>query len=303
MVYTDIPTSFAGSVTAVDGNSYYYYTSTNPTFTIESLYTIGVAPITPSPTVTYNGITLTKDEDYTVRYKAEGSEDELTQISANGNYTMVISGIGEFVGTKTLVITVLKELKGDGSENVPFEIATEDDWNVFTNRVNKGENFNGLFLKLMNDISVTTMAGSSTSNYFAGTFDGDNHTITVTYGSSSNRLGDFAAPFRYVKGATVKNLHTTGAIFTKGKYAAGIMSRVAGTTTIDNCHSDVVITSYISGDGTHGGLAGTVEDGNFTLSNSWFSGELLGASTNSVGGLVGWINTTYGVRGTFTNCL
>ena len=46
-----------------------------------------------------------------------------------------------------------------------------------------------------------------------------------------------------------------------------------------------------------------MQGGNTTISDSWFSGSLLGATTNSCGGFVGWAANGYQAELTLTNCL
>ena len=144
------------------------------------------------------------------------------------------------------------------------------------------------------------MVGNSESNSFCGTFDGDGHTLTVTYNTTEKATG----PFRYVRGATIKNLHTAGTITTSNKFAGGLVGLAYEANTITNCRSSVFITSSVSGDGTHGGLIGDNESsGSVTTSfeGCVFDGKLLGSDTNCCGGFVGWCSGT--VRLNLINCL
>ena len=93
------------------------------------------------------------------------------------------------------------------------------------------------------------MVGASKDINFWGTFDGNGHTLTLNY----NTTESYTAPFRYVRAATIKNLHVDGTIETSGQYAAGFCGRVY-KTTITNCRSSVVIRSSRSGWGGHGGF-------------------------------------------------
>lgn len=67
--------------------------------------------------------------------------------------------------------------QGNGNEDDPYLISSADDWNKFAHNVTYGRNYSGQYVKLTNDISVTTMAGGyqDDDNYqpFSGTFDGD----------------------------------------------------------------------------------------------------------------------------------
>ena len=129
---------------------------------------------------------------------------------------------------------------GAGTETSPYLISSEADWNYLANKVNNGENYSGKFFRLDADIDVTTMVGNSESNSFRGTFDGNGHTLTISYNTTS----DYTAPFRYIQGATFKNLKVTGSITTTMNLAAGIAGLNTGSTaTFEQCVTDVTINS------------------------------------------------------------
>jgi len=189
-------------------------------------------------------------------------------------------------------VAVAWPTQGTGIEGNPFIISSTDDWNGFANAVTGGCTFSGQFVKLDADISVSTMAGTSTDNSFQGTFDGDNHTLTFTKGSVSEPFAENScAPFRHVKNATIKNLHVAGAIYSSAKFASGLVAESHGALTITGCHSSVNINSSKSGDGTHGGLVAITNGrGNaVTIGGCVFDGSFATtSSTNSCGGFVGW---------------
>ena len=185
-------------------------------------------------------------------------------------------------------------VSAEGTENDPYEIYTVEQWDLLASRVNDGTStYDDKHFKLMNDISVTTMVGNSDDHTFKGTFDGNGHTLTVNYTSSS----DYTAPFRHVNGATVKNLHVDGTIATSHQFAAGIIAHVKGNTNITNCRSSVTINSSIDGDGTHGGLVALIQGDNTgataTIEGCVFDGSLQGNSTTGWGGFVGWTDNQY----------
>ncbi|WP_294748277.1 hypothetical protein, partial [uncultured Prevotella sp.] len=105
-------------------------------------------------------------------------------------------------------VTVEWPTQGKGIEDAPFIVSSTDDWNEFASYVNGGYAFSGNFVKLGDDISVSTMAGTSDANSFQGTFDGDGNTLTFTKGTDAEPFAEeYCAPFRHVKNATIKNLH------------------------------------------------------------------------------------------------
>ena len=78
-----------------------------------------------------------------------------------------------------------------------------------------------------------------------------------------------------------------GTINTGYKFAAGIVA-ISNGGSIENCQSSVTIDSSTSGDGTHGGLVADSYTGTLDISNCLFDGKLLGTTTTSCGGIVGW---------------
>ena len=183
-------------------------------------------------------------------------------------------------------------LAGSGTEDEPYIINNDYDWNSFAYHVNNGTNYSDQFVKLYSDISVSEMVGSSETNSFQGTFLGDGvHTLTFTAGSSSAAFGEEnCAPFRYTKDATIRDLKVTGTIYTSRKFAAGLVARNSGTTTITNCQIGTVIHSSFRGDGTHGGIVAMPAGSTTTnITGCIYNGRLLTTkSTTYCGGFVGW---------------
>ena len=183
-------------------------------------------------------------------------------------------------------------LPGAGTEASPYLINDDGRWNLFTDYVTKGYNFNGEFVRLNADMSVVTMAGADDANSFQGTFDGYGHTLTFTKGTSGSPFDEnYCAPFRHVKNSTIKNLHVAGTITTSGQFAAGIVGESHKNLNITNCRSSVAINSSVSGDGTHGGLVSTLSgSGNTILIDGCvFDGSFATtANTTNCGGFIGW---------------
>ena len=133
------------------------------------------------------------------------------------------------------------------------------------------------------------MVGASKDINFWGTFDGNGHTLTLNY----NTTESYTAPFRYVRAATIKNLHVDGTIETSGQYAAGFCGRVY-KTTITNCRSSVVIRSSRSGWGGHGGFVALKPNTTgiaLVIEGCVFDGKILSVgeqATTACGGFVGY---------------
>ena len=201
---------------------------------------------------------------------------------------------------------------GSGTQYDPYLINTATHWNNFCDCLNNTSwnHFSGMCVKLGANITVTTMAGSS-GHEFKGFFDGDGHTLTISYGSSGTSLTEeWAAPFRYLEtGANIHDLHVDGHIYISVKFAGGIAANQFGTVTITNCRSSIHIISSVSSsnnDGTHGGfIACTSSDSRTSITGCVFDGSIASANTNSptsrCGGFVGWNDSSVAI--TITNCL
>ena len=97
-----------------------------------------------------------------------------------------------------------------GAETV--EISDAEDWAAFAARVNNGET--ALDAELTADVTLaqdSPRVGDSEEHPYAGSFNGNSHKLTLNWDSSGvERL----APFGYVSGAKISDLHTAGTIVT-----------------------------------------------------------------------------------------
>ena len=189
-------------------------------------------------------------------------------------------------------------LSGSGTTNDPYLINSSADWGTFAQSVTNGTTYAGQTVQLNADITVSTMAGVE-NKCFAGTFDGQGHTITLDMTATMQ----FTSLFCYADGATFQNLKVDGILNTSKKFCAGLVGAVVyHGCTFTNCVSDVTINSSVQGDGTHGGFVSYVWDTNY-FDGCAFTGKLLGPSTTNVGGFVGFTETSQHGTVTFTNCL
>ena len=221
---------------------------------------------------------------------ASGMTNEELRNALGGNWEIIDEEVtsGEVVIYRVVpILHTSIAPSGSGTENDPYIIASDGNWNYISNQVNGGANtYSGKFLALTSDINVNTMIGEDESKSFRGTFDGRGHTITFSYTSKNHKCG----PFRIINGATIKNLHTTGTIYTSKKNAAGLVGKSFGTCTIERCRSSVTIHSSVDGDGTDGGFIGEIENGNVTINHCLFDGKFIGTETEYCGGFIGWVD-------------
>ena len=166
-----------------------------------------------------------------------------------------------------------------------YQISEEAELIWFRNAVNGGQS--AIDAVLTKDITLTdnwTPIGTSSSNAYAGTFDGNDKTIS---GLSINATTSYQGLFGYVKKGTIKNLTVEGAVKTTATHAAGIVG-YGYPVKIENCTNKATVTST-----TKGNIAGVVAytggSGN-TITSCFNEGNISGA-----GGIIG------GIAGTTTN--
>ena len=190
---------------------------------------------------------------------------------------------------------------GSGTEDDPYLISSEEDWNYLADNVNNGTNYNGKYFQLTEDISVSTMVGGSEGHEFSGTFDGDGHKLTVNISNTSTQ---FVAPFHRVSGGSVKNLYVDGTVSSNQYHMSGLIGRATGTVNISNC---VVAVDIRMSSDYAGGFVGNVGSRQYggesfvTLTDCLFMGTFtaVGDTRNKAAGFCGWGLSTPA----FINCL
>ncbi len=261
------------------------------------------------------------DTDETVAGKSSADFKNLVigLLNVNGNnvwgqglsYPMLISNhVHEYSNGFCMVCNVCQQPEQD--ENDVYQIANVGNLYWFANYVNQGGDNANAFLA--NDIvvnenllsllgkdkngNVTNGANFKAwnpmgyyidgSNYvsYAGTFDGNGHTISGLYFNDSSRelVGLFG---RTTEGASIKNVGVVDSYFKGGDYVGGVCGMNGDTIT--NCYN----TGEVNGSGSSvGGVCGY--NYNVPITNCYNTGEVSGG--NSVGGVCG------NNKGPITNC-
>ena len=180
-------------------------------------------------------------------------------------------------------------------------------WHDFAEHVNAGHRFIDA-IYLMEDITITEMVGTE-AKPFTGTFNGFRNTITANITSDERA----AAPFHYIKDATIKNLEMTGSVVETttedaGYHVSGLVGYAwSGTNTIENCRVSTNITITTLG----GGIVGHAKSSTINLIGCVYDGTITNAVNSTdgnrgVGGLIGWcdaatLNITNSIyNGTYT---
>ena len=232
------------------------------------------------------------------------SESDITLTTAGANtYTFTMPAEGVNIGA---TFSISEDDFAESGTN-EYTIKTANGWGWFcfaTNYDLAPYGFSGKTVKLGTSIESSEMAGKS-GQPFKGTFDGQNHTLTFNRTAAEH----LSAPFHYINGATISNLHVEGTI-TGGTYESlgGLVGHAEGNITIKNCHVSTEISTTFSGSALHGGVIGTW-NGTYatcTVTGCVYDGQIYNPDeagvTTSCHGFIGWDYGNYGTI-TFTDCL
>ncbi len=192
---------------------------------------------------------------------------------------------------------------GKGTSTDPYLIATSADWQQLATDVNGGTDYRGKVFRLTQDVDAGgVMVGTDASHAFSGTFDGDGHVLTFNKQGTGDdpRVNERCAPFRYVSGATILHLRTTGYVAASHQYAGGVVSMVEGpgVTTLSDCQSDMVLHGHPLSNAAFGGLVGAVNAGGLVMDRCLFTGSI---DADSSAGMVGWSNVSVTISNSMVN--
>lgn len=262
--------------------------------------------VTVTPTVKDMDGNTVSAENYSVSFSP-------SPVKEVGRYTMTVTSntANGYSGTLTHQFEVAQNISGTGTKDEPYLITSAEDWNLFAKSVGGGIDYYGKYVKLTNNITISTMVGvcdESGDRPFRGIFEGDNHTLTANITSTAtddNKNNQGVAPFHLIKQATIQNLTVAGQITSASKYAAGLVGWVDGdynSSYIKNCVVKATITT--SADWA-GGFVGNIcySDRNYLhFTNSVFAGHINNTSSDDnrrAGGFCGYgFGDSY-----FGNCL
>lgn len=312
-------------------------------------------------------VALTALTAYQVKFAADPADASVTlthpvgsTIAADGNgayivyagetyaYTVAkadyITVSGSFTAAKNDTITVTLTYAGAGwdgttktapkTENGVYQIGTAAELAWFADAVNKGDTtISGKLTANINLNGKTWTAIGTESNKFAGTLDGDSHTVSglVTTGlvgelaeggvvenlrmncaivSTSSLLGGVANS----SAGTIRNCMVSGSItFSSGGYngasaIGGIAGRTTGNGVISGCVSRAVVKDAYDNStyGTSAPLGGIAGYAYGVVENCYFTGTLAVKKTqpNKIiqqkrGGLVGELNANAELKGSY----
>lgn len=208
--------------------------------------------------------------------------------------------------------------------NKTIIISSAEELALFANEVNnsgKANHYSGFTVKLAADINLNgklwTPIGQTGSGQFAGTFDGQNHTISNMYINNIDESGNCSTGlFGWLNNATVKNLTIDGSNVA-GHHYVGVIAGYIETenSVIESCHvknatvSCTAVNSDANGDKCGGivGYAGNTGTSvkNCTVSDSTISagrdaGQVVGAAKSVNVSSCSATNVTVAANGTST---
>ena len=201
-----------------------------------------------------------------------------------------------FNGSTT--VTSDKQVRINLTEKDCYEIASADNWKEFCNIVNNSGQ-NAVNAKLTQDVNLGSDIWQ-VGNHYAGTFDGQGHTLKINWNGTSGWL----APFKTVDGATIKNLRTEGEIKSISNFLSGLVHEAYGNTTISGCVSAVNITSsYNDGGCDAAGIIECVRDNaKVTITDCVVKGKFTATTEKGRRYMSGFVENQYGTC-TLNNCL
>ncbi|WP_146739498.1 LamG-like jellyroll fold domain-containing protein [Pseudoprevotella muciniphila] len=167
-------------------------------------------------------------------------------------------------------------------------IRSASDWHKFAVMVNEARNTKDINARLYADIEISEHAGVDPGAYYRGIFDGNGHTLTFNKSDWTERV---IAPFRYAGNATIRNLHTAGAISSSERNVAGLIGLVieGSTVNIESCRSSMTLNTTYNGASDNGGFVGRLSGANIVFRNCKFDGSFEGQNCYENGGYIGWV--------------
>jgi hypothetical protein len=139
-----------------------------------------------------------------------------------------------------------------------------------------------------------------------GHFHGNNHTISGITLTNTSTVGPKGGLFNLVKDITIENLKVSGSV-TSTRFIGGIVGRVVGSMTMQNCVANMTLTLNNGASNSIGGLIGQCGSGQTSggdtvnVTNCAALGTFTSTtSSNPVGGLFGHIYSGFTVN--VTNC-
>ncbi|MBQ9392893.1 MAG: hypothetical protein IJU18_02715, partial [Oscillospiraceae bacterium] len=181
------------------------------------------------------------------------------------------------------------------------DIGSWEELLAFASTVNGGDSYAGKTVRLTADVAAPSGAEWSGINGFAGTFDGQGHTVS---GLRMNNAAESGTGFfnTTAAGATIRDLAIADSSFTGAARTGALVGDVTGALSVSGVwvKDDVTLESSAR----LGGLIGNTS-ANVSLSNCAVDADLAitavgGWAYGYAGGMIGWVHS--GAAATITGC-
>lgn len=185
----------------------------------------------------------------------------------------------------------------EGTKYNPYRINSLTDLEAFRDAVNSGTTYEGKYIKLMDNIDLSTKYNATTgtswtpignraddkslAKKFSGTFDGNGKKISGLYVDAAVSVQGL---FGCVASGTVKNLTVSGTVKSSNSIVGGIVGFLKDGN-IENCINECNITGSGDGNGSFGGIVGQT-NGTNSVKLCENKGNI--AADSSVGGIAGY---------------
>ena len=244
-------------------------------------------PSNSSAVVDINGQTATPDNSYTV--------DEELVVGENPIFIVVTAPDGTTLKTYTVTVT--------RNEVVPqhLTISTADELMDFASKINGGtyvvDATADMVVELTANIDMSGYdwipIGNSDTQFFAGTFDGNNHTISNLNMSNDSECGYYLGLFGMTM-ATIRDVHVSGKFVDKTDGISDYwFGSIAGCTGGDVTGCTAEFTVYGENDELQGQIIGGIVGygDNADLENCVSSTSVSGYAGGYLGGIAGYTDT------------
>ncbi len=188
----------------------------------------------------------------------------------------------------------LMKLNADEPLDPRTQIGTAEDFAAFAQAVSEGQTDIDAVLTADIELTGNVMVGTSTNQY-AGTFDGQGHKVTYNYSIESNYSGLFA----FANNATIRNLFVEGSAVSTAIHFGALIGQANGTVLVENVVTNVDITGNRSGVTGNSGMLGA-NYANITFNNCAVLGPMGNPGSSMYSPFSGWSNGNSSV--TLNNC-
>lgn len=184
-------------------------------------------------------------------------------------------------------ITQSESLSGAGTQEEPYLIESGADLRYIRAQALAGNQFDGVYFRLLTDIELNGKSfspiGRSFATPFGGNLDGNGKTVSGLFvdGANSDALGLFGC----ITNGFVSDLTVIGTVINAKQYAAILTGLAIGAEI-----SDVTVYGSVSGSSYLGGVVGGLRSSPSTITGCRNYAEITSSATGvaSAGGIVGF---------------